>query len=68
VKIVQSRKVDPGILITHRFKLENILDAYETFVRAAETKSAQSYHRGVGTATCLREAEGSLWRSQAGSR
>lgn len=39
LKIVQSRKVDPGRLITHRFKLENILDAYETFGRAAETKA-----------------------------
>lgn len=39
LKTVQSRKVDPGRLITHRFKLENILDAYETFGRAAETKA-----------------------------
>ncbi len=39
LKIVQSRKVDPGKLITHRFNLENILDAYETFGRAAETKA-----------------------------
>ena len=37
LKTVQSRKVDPKRLITHRFKLDKILDAYETFGHAAET-------------------------------
>jgi alcohol dehydrogenase len=37
LKTVQSGKVDPKKLITHRFKLDQILDAYETFGRAAET-------------------------------
>jgi alcohol dehydrogenase len=37
LKTVQSRKVDPRRLITHRFKLDKILDAYETFGNAAET-------------------------------
>lgn len=37
LKTVQARKVDPGRLITHRFKLDDILDAYETFGRAADT-------------------------------
>lgn len=37
LKTVEARKVDPKRLITHRFKLENILDAYETFGHAADT-------------------------------
>ena len=37
LKTVQSRKIDPKILITHRFNLENIQDAYETFGQATET-------------------------------
>jgi alcohol dehydrogenase len=37
LKTVQSRKVDPRRLITHRFKFDKILDAYETFGNAAET-------------------------------
>jgi hypothetical protein len=31
LKTVQSHRIDPKKLITHRFKLANILDAYETF-------------------------------------
>jgi alcohol dehydrogenase len=37
LKTVQSRKLDPRLLITHRFKLAQILDAYDTFGRAADT-------------------------------
>ena len=37
LKTVQSRKIDPTKLITHRFKFAQILDAYDTFGRAAET-------------------------------
>ncbi len=36
---VRSQKLDPRHLITHRFKFERILDAYETFANAAETKA-----------------------------
>jgi alcohol dehydrogenase len=39
LKTVQSKKIDPTRLITHRFKLDNILDAYETFGDAAKTKA-----------------------------
>ena len=38
-KTVSSHKIDPKLLITHRFKLDNILDAYETFGNAARTKA-----------------------------
>jgi alcohol dehydrogenase len=38
-KTVASRKIDPKLLITHRFKLDHILDAYETFGNAAKTKA-----------------------------
>jgi len=37
LKTVQSKKIDPRLLITHRFKLDKILDAYETFGHAAST-------------------------------
>ena len=35
----RSHKIDPKLLITHRFKLDQILDAYETFGNAAKTKA-----------------------------
>ena len=38
-KTVRSHKIDPTLLITHRFKLDKILDAYETFAHAADTKA-----------------------------
>ena len=38
-KTVRSRKIDPKLLITHRFKLDRILEAYETFGNAAKTKA-----------------------------
>jgi len=37
LKTVQSKKLDPTRLITHRFKLDQILEAYDTFARAADT-------------------------------
>ncbi|HUA64412.1 MAG TPA: zinc-dependent alcohol dehydrogenase family protein [Alphaproteobacteria bacterium] len=37
LKTVQSRKINPKLLITHRFKLDTIQDAYETFGQAART-------------------------------
>ncbi len=39
LKTVQSRKLDPKRLITHRFRLDKILEAYDTFGRAASTKA-----------------------------
>jgi alcohol dehydrogenase len=39
LKTVQAKKIDPTRLITHCFKLDAILDAYETFGNAAKTKS-----------------------------
>jgi alcohol dehydrogenase len=39
LKTVQSGKIDPTRLITHHFKLDQILDAYDTFGRAAQTKA-----------------------------
>jgi alcohol dehydrogenase len=37
LKSVQSKKIDPARLITHRFTFDQILDAYDTFGRAAQT-------------------------------
>lgn len=39
LKTVQSGKIDPSLLITHHFTLDQILDAYDTFGRAAETRA-----------------------------
>jgi alcohol dehydrogenase len=38
-KIVQSGKLDPAKLITHHFKLDQIMEAYETFGNAAKEKA-----------------------------
>ena len=37
LKTIQSKRLDPLQLITHRFSLDQILDAYDTFGRAPET-------------------------------
>jgi len=39
LKTVQSRRIDAKQLITHRFKLGQILQAYETFGKASDTKA-----------------------------
>jgi alcohol dehydrogenase len=39
LKTLCSHKIDPKLLITHRFKFDQILDAYETFAHAAETRA-----------------------------
>ncbi|HWA81482.1 MAG TPA: DUF779 domain-containing protein, partial [Acetobacteraceae bacterium] len=39
LKTVQAKKIDPARLITHRFTLAHILDAYETFGHAADTRA-----------------------------
>ncbi len=36
---LRSNKIGPKLLITHRFTLDRILDAYDTFGRAADTKA-----------------------------
>ena len=36
---LRSHKIDPKLLITHRFKFVDILDAYETFAHAADTRA-----------------------------
>ena len=37
--MLRSRKIDPKLLVTHRFEVDRILDAYETFAHAAKTRS-----------------------------
>lgn len=39
LNVLQSKKLDAAKLITHRFKLDNVLDAYEAFGHAAETRT-----------------------------
>jgi alcohol dehydrogenase len=38
-KTLQAGKIDPKLLISHRFKLGDILSAYEAFAQAASTKA-----------------------------
>jgi alcohol dehydrogenase len=37
LKTVRSGKIDPAKMITHHFKLDQVLDAYDTFKRASST-------------------------------
>lgn len=42
LKSVKSQRIDPKQLITHHFKLDDILDAFETFAHAAETHALKA--------------------------
>ncbi len=39
LKTVQSKRIQPNKLITHRFKLDQMIEAYETFGNAAKEKA-----------------------------
>ena len=39
LKVLRAGKIDAKLLITHRFKLSAILEAYETFGNAAQTRA-----------------------------
>ena len=39
LNVLQSKKLDASKLITHRFKLDDVLEAYETFGHAAQTRA-----------------------------
>ena len=39
LKIIQSKKVDPTMLVTHHFSLDRVMDAYETFSHAATNRA-----------------------------
>jgi alcohol dehydrogenase len=39
LKLVAQRKLRPEAFVSHRFKLDEMLDAYDTFGRAAETRA-----------------------------
>jgi len=39
LNVVSSHRIDPKLLITHRFKLNDIIAAYESFAHAAETRA-----------------------------
>ncbi|MGF6722934.1 alcohol dehydrogenase [Paraburkholderia sp. GAS41] len=39
LETLRSRRLDPKLLITHRFTFEQILDAYEAFAHAADTRA-----------------------------
>lgn len=39
LQVLMAKKVDPTQLITHRFTLANIVEAYATFANAADTKA-----------------------------
>lgn len=39
LRAVEMKKIDPSRLITHRFSLDRILDAYDTFAHASDTRA-----------------------------
>lgn len=39
LNVVGAGKIDPKLLITHRFKLDSLLEAYETFAQASNTQA-----------------------------
>lgn len=39
LKMVSAKKIDPNRLISHHFKFEDIMEAYETFAKARETQA-----------------------------
>jgi alcohol dehydrogenase len=39
LNILRSHRIDPKLLITHRLKLDGILEAYYTFAHAADTRA-----------------------------
>jgi alcohol dehydrogenase len=39
LKLLSAHRIDPKLLITHRFKLDEIIDAYDTFGHAAKTRA-----------------------------
>jgi threonine dehydrogenase-like Zn-dependent dehydrogenase len=45
LKTVQAKKIDPACLITHRLKLDQILDAYDTFARRGYACAEGDYCR-----------------------
>lgn len=51
LKTLLAKRIEPQGLITHRFKFDRILEAYETSGHAAHARP-QRDHRGLGT--CLR--------------
>ena len=38
----QSKRIDAKQLITHRFRLDQVLQAYDTFGKAADTKALKA--------------------------
>ncbi|MEO7065796.1 MAG: zinc-binding dehydrogenase, partial [Rhodanobacter sp.] len=39
LETLRSKKIDPKLLITHHFKLDEIVEAYKTFANAADSKA-----------------------------
>ncbi len=39
LNVLGSKKIDPKLLTTHRFKFDRVLDAYGTFANAATTRA-----------------------------
>jgi alcohol dehydrogenase len=39
LKTIEAGKLNPGLLVTHRFKLDAILEAYKTFAGAADSRA-----------------------------
>jgi len=53
LKTVQGKKLEPSQLITHHFKLDQVLDAYRTFENAANEKALKVIMSNDTTANSL---------------
>lgn len=54
---IQSGQIEPGLFTTHRFELDEMMDAYDTFGRAAETGALKvAVKRGGAVASAPRAA------------
>jgi len=48
LKLVQTGKLRPAVLVTHRFGLDDIMQAYDTFADAAKTSALKVVLEGRG--------------------
>lgn len=58
LKIVQSGRLNPSKLVTHRFQLDSILDAYATFSHASKTQALKVIIEMANNPSSERETDG----------
>jgi len=67
LKAIESGQIDPGAFTTHRFELDQMMDAYDTFTRANETGALKvAIGRASGPAIAATARAGSVSRAGKG--